>query len=178
MTNLKAKNTITRSRWVVTNLIMALAVTASVSSQAAAQSRLQAGVLACSGEGGWGAIITSKKTFRCTFKGAGGKVRGEYAGEIRKFGLDLGKTGKTALTWLVFGPEGKVGGNYVAGSLAGSYAGVGAEASAGLGVGANALVGGGANSFALQPVSIQVQTGVSVAAGVQTLTLKYVGPLN
>ena len=178
MNNLKAKSAMKRSGWAVTSMAFALAVTALAPSHVDAQTRLQAGVLACSGEGGWGAIITSKKTFRCTFKGAGGKVRAEYAGEIRKFGLDLGKTGKTALTWLVFGPEGKVGGNYVAGSLAGSYAGVGAEASAGLGVGANALVGGGANSFALQPVSIQVQTGVSVAAGVQTLTLKYVGPLN
>jgi hypothetical protein len=48
----------------------------------------------------------------------------------------------------------------------------------GLGVGANALVGGGPGSFTLQPVSVQVQTGLSVAAAVQTLTLDYAGPLN
>jgi hypothetical protein len=32
--------------------------------------------------------------------------------------------------------------------------------------------------MALQPLSVQAQTGVSVAAGVQTLVLKYVGPAN
>ena len=178
MTNLKTNRVNVRSGWAATSLILALAVTALAPSQVAAQTRLQTGVLACSGEGGWGAIITSKKTFRCAFTSSNGEVRGEYSGVIRKFGVDIGKTGQTALMWLVFGPEGKVGENYVPGSLAGSYAGVGAEASVGMGVGANALVGGGANTFALQPVSVQVQTGLSVAAGVQTLNLQYVGPLN
>jgi hypothetical protein len=139
---------------------------------------LQAGTLACSGEGGWGAIITSKKAFRCAFTSSDGAVRGEYTGQIRKVGIDIGKTGQTALIWLVFGPESKIGDNYAPGSLEGSYAGVGADAAVGIGLGANALVGGGPNSFALQPVSVQVQTGLSIAAGVQTLNLQYVGPLN
>ena len=117
MTNLKAENIIVRSGWVVTKLILALAVTALVSSPAAAQTRLQAGTLACSGEGGWGAIITSKKDFRCAFTSSDGAVRGEYTGQIRKFGIDIGKTGQTALMWLVFGPEGKTGDNYAPGSL-------------------------------------------------------------
>lgn len=178
MNNLKAERTMKRSGWAATSLILAFAVTAMAPSQVDAQTRLQAGVLACAGEGGWGAIITSKKTFRCAFTASNGEVRGEYSGEIRKFGLDIGKTGQTALMWLVFGPEGKVGENYVPGSLAGSYAGVGADASVGMGIGVNALVGGGPNSFALQPISVQVQTGLSIAAGVQTLNLQYVGPLN
>ena len=142
-----------------------------------AQTYLRAGTLACAGEGGWGAIITSKKTFRCTFSSDKGEVRGEYSGEIRKYGLDLGKTGDTVLMWWVFGPTDKVGDNYVAGSLQGKYAGVGAEASVGMGLGANALVGAGDGSFALQPISVQVQTGLSVAAGVQALSLTYVGPM-
>ena len=178
MNTLKAKRTIFRSCWSATSLIFAFAVAAFAPSHVDAQTRLQAGVLACSGEGGWGAIITSKKTFRCAFTASTGEVRGEYAGEIRKFGVDIGKTGQTALMWLVFGPEGKVGESYVPGSLAGSYAGVGADTAVGMGLGANALVGGGANSFALQPVSVQVQTGLSIAAGVQILTLQYVGLLN
>ena len=99
MTNLKANRFKTRSGWAATSLILALAVTALAPSQVAAQTRLQTGVLACSGEGGWGAIITSKKTFRCAFTSSNGEVRGEYSGVIRKFGVDIGKTGQTALMW-------------------------------------------------------------------------------
>ena len=39
-------------------------------------------------------------------------------------------------------------------------------------LGANALVGGSNNTFALQPVSVQGQTGLSVAAGVAGLELR------
>lgn len=140
------------------------------------KTRIQTGVLQCQGDGGWGFIIGSKKEFNCRFVTASGKPVGRYTAIVRKFGLDIGKTGKTALRWAVLGPATKIGANYVPGSLAGGYVGVGAEATAGAGVGANALVGGGSDSFALQPVSVQAQTGVSIAAGVQSLTLKYIGP--
>ncbi len=178
MFRLQTRRARRQSGRVATGLILALAVAAFMPSHVDAQTRLQAGTLACSGEGGWGAIITSKKTFRCAFTASNGEVRGEYSGQIRKFGIDIGKTGQTALMWLVFGPEGKVDDNYAPGSLEGSYVGVGADASVGMGLGANALAGGGPNSFALQPVSVQVQTGLSLAGGVQTLDLQYVGPLN
>lgn len=143
---------------------------------ASAKTRVQAGVLQCQGEGGWGAIITSKKRFNCEFTGAGGRKLGRYSAVVRKFGIDIGKTGKTALQWVVLGPARMVGRDYVIGSLDGEYAGVGADAAVGVGLGANVLVGGGPDSFALQPVSIQVQTGLSIAAGVQTLVLRYEGP--
>lgn len=157
---------------------LAVAAATLTPSEGRAQSGLQAGTLVCKGDGGWGAIITSKKNFNCTFASADGKTRGTYTGVIQKFGLDLGVTGDTTLTWLVFGPAAMVGDNYVAGSLAGDYAGVGVEASLGIGLGANALVGGSSESFALQPISVQVQTGVSIAAGVQTFRLDYVGPVS
>lgn len=137
---------------------------------------LQAGSLVCKGDGGWGAIITSKKSFKCIFAAPNGQTVGTYDGVITKIGLDLGKTGQSVLTWLVLGPAAKVGENFEPGWLAGNYAGVGAEATVGIGGGVNALVGGGAQSFSLQPVSVQVQTGISVAAGVQQLTLTYTGP--
>ena len=41
-----------------------------------------------------------------------------------------------------------------------------------VGLGANVLVGGSNKSFALQPVSIQTQTGLNVAAGVTELELR------
>ncbi len=165
------------SNWAVLALFAVFVSVALTPSQTAAQSRLQAGVLSCSGEGGWGVIIGSTKRFRCTFASSDGSVRGRYNAVVSKFGLDIGVTGHTALSWLVFGPADTVGENYIEGSLEGAYSGVGVDAAVGLGVGANALVGGGPGSFALQPVSIQVQTGLSIAAGVQTLTLRYVGPV-
>jgi hypothetical protein len=58
------------------------------------------------------------------------------------------------------------------GELAGSYGGVGANASVGVGFGGNFLVGGPANSFALQPISVQGQTGLNVAAGIAGLELE------
>jgi hypothetical protein len=58
------------------------------------------------------------------------------------------------------------------GSLAGGYAGAGAEATIGVGVGANALVGGFRKSINLQPISVQGQTGLNIAGGIGALKLK------
>jgi len=43
---------------------------------------------------------------------------------------------------------------------------------AGAGAGANALVGGFDRSFTLQPLSVEVQSGVALAAGVASLSLR------
>ena len=61
------------------------------------------------------------------------------------------------------------------GELAGNYGGIGANASVGVGGGGNFLVGGPANAYALQPISVQGQTGLNVAAGVASLELEPVG---
>jgi hypothetical protein len=58
------------------------------------------------------------------------------------------------------------------GALVGNYGGVSGEATVGIGVGANALVGGSSRSFVLQPLSIQAQEGLNVAAGVAALRLR------
>ena len=58
------------------------------------------------------------------------------------------------------------------GDLAGTYGGASASATVGVGVGANVLVGGSNNTIALQPVSLQGQTGLGVAAGVAGLELR------
>jgi hypothetical protein len=58
------------------------------------------------------------------------------------------------------------------GDLAGNYGGVGANASVGVGFGGNFLVGGPANLYALQPVSVQGQTGLNVAAGIADIELQ------
>ncbi len=55
--------------------------------------------------------------------------------------------------------------------LGGGYGGVSAGAAVGVGGAANGLVGG-YNSFALQPVSVEGQTGLNVVATVTGLELR------
>jgi hypothetical protein len=58
-----------------------------------------------------------------------------------------------------------------AGMLNGTYAGASAEMSIAAGLGANVLVGGSNSTVALQPLSVQGQTGLDIAAGVGKLEL-------
>jgi hypothetical protein len=55
--------------------------------------------------------------------------------------------------------------------LTGTYVGASAEASIAAGLGANVLVGGSNRSVALQPLSVQGQIGLNIAAGVGSLEL-------
>jgi hypothetical protein len=73
------------------------------------------------------------------------------------------------MVWLVYAPT-----NRPAGALAGSYGGATAEASVVAGVGANVLVGGSNRTVELQPVSLQGQAGLNVAAGVAGIELRWV----
>ncbi len=123
------------------------------------------GVLTCRVEGGAGWIIGSSKDVECTFKGTHGR-REHYVGSIGKLGVDIGVTGDTRVGWIVFAP-----GKMKSGSLRGSYTGASAEATVGLGIGANVLIGGFRKSINLQPISLQAQTGLNVAAGIASLHL-------
>jgi hypothetical protein len=131
-----------------------------------AQNRVETGMLTCNVAGGAGFVFGSSKALTCTFDGPG--YREVYSGTIDKFGVDLGFTNESTIAWGVFTPTSQPG----AGALAGRYTGVSGEATAGVGVGANVLVGGSGNSVALQPVSVQAQTGLNVAAGITSITLE------
>ena len=134
----------------------------------AANSGVKIGVLNCDVSAGVGLILASSKTVKCTFdRAVGGKEH--YKGTIEKLGLDIGVTGKGVMSWVVFAP-----GKLKSGALAGKYAGASAEATVAIGLGANVLVGGGNKSIALQPLSVQAQTGLNVAAGIAALRLTYV----
>jgi hypothetical protein len=133
---------------------------------AEAKSGVNIGSLSCTVEGGVGLIIGSSKDANCVFQKTNGR-RERYRGNISKLGIDIGVTDKSYIRWLVFAP-GQVG----RGALAGSYGGASAEASAGLGLGANVLIGGFKRSIALQPVSVQGQTGLNLAVGISRLKLK------
>ena len=130
-----------------------------------AQPRVEVGILSCAAGSTTGTIFASRKSLYCRFQRPG---RDElYRGRIDRFGLDLGSTGQTAIAWAVLAPTA----NPPPRSLAGTYGGIGAEATAGYGVGANALIGGSRRGIILQPLSVQAQTGLNIAAGVESLVL-------
>src|SRR5262249_8921111 len=109
----------------------------------------------------------SKKDVTCMFTPSDRGPREVYVGVISKFGLDIGATAGGEMVWAVYAPT-----NRRFGALAGHYGGATAEATVGAGLGANVLVGGSNRTVALQPVSIQGQAGLNVAAGVADLNLR------
>ncbi|MGE0232405.1 MAG: DUF992 domain-containing protein [Flavobacteriaceae bacterium] len=130
---------------------------------------VELGRLTCEVEGGAGFVFGSTKNLLCTFKHAGNAFPSEvYTGQIQKFGIDIGVTGKSVIVWGVVAAEPDI---YAPGSLAGTYGGAGASAAFAVGLGANVLVGGSRDSFALQPLSVSGETGVNVAAGITRITL-------
>ena len=134
-----------------------------------AQSSVKVGTLTCDVSAGIGMIISQKQTMTCSFIPADGGPPDKYIGRIDQFGLALGAVQQGTMVWGVLAPTSGV----PHGALAGTYGGVGAQATAGAGVGANVLVGGTGRSFSLQPLSIQGQTGINFAAGVTTVTLTH-----
>jgi hypothetical protein len=129
--------------------------------------RVQVGVLECRGGASIGFIVGSVTNLGCVLR-VDGMPEDRYVATIRKVGVDLGITQETALAWGVYAPVARLG----PGDLSGNYAGAQGSASVGVGVGGNALVGGSNNSIALQPLSVQGQVGLSVAAGLESLELR------
>lgn len=151
-------------------LFGALALTALPLSAGAQESGVEIGWLDCVADANVGFIIGSTKEVRCTYTPADKSLAPEtYGGTITKFGVDVGVTGATVMQWAVVATNKDI---YAPGALAGTYAGVGAEATAVAGAGANVLVGGSDKSFSLQPVSVQQQAGLNFAVGVQSFELK------
>ncbi len=133
-----------------------------------AQANVQVGSLTCNVAGGWGFVFGSSKAVRCTFARAGGRPE-HYAGSINKFGVDIGYTQGGVLVWGVFAPSGSL----APGALSGNYVGASGSATVGVGAGANVLVGGSNRTISLQPVSFEGNTGLNVAAGIGSISLRY-----
>jgi hypothetical protein len=129
--------------------------------------RAQIGVLECRGGASVGFVVGSVTNLGCVLR-VEGMPDDRYVATIRKVGVDLGITEESALAWGVYAPVSRLG----AGDLSGNYAGGQGSASVGVGVGGNVLVGGSDNSIALQPLSVQGQTGLNVAAGLESLELR------
>ncbi len=129
--------------------------------------RVQVGILECRGAASIGFVVGSVTNLGCVLR-AEGMPEDRYVATIRKVGLDLGITPETALAWGVYAPVARLG----PGDLSGDYVGAQGSASVGVGLGGNVLVGGSANSIALQPLSVQGQVGLNVAAGLESLELR------
>jgi hypothetical protein len=143
-----------------------LALLAPVASADAAPP-VRAGILQCQGGQNVGFVVGSVTSLECVFRSEGRRPE-PYIARVQRIGLDLGITEQTQLSWSVSAPNSRLG----RGELAGSYGGVGANASIGVGGGGNFLVGGPANAYALQPISLQGQTGLNVTAGIAGLELQ------
>jgi hypothetical protein len=145
--------------------LAAAASLAIATSASADPSGVKAGVLSCDVSGGWGFVFGSSKDMNCTFSPSAGEPE-RYIGTINKYGVDIGFTKGGVMVWAVFAP-----GSLTPGALAGNYGGVTAGAAVGVGANAHALIGGSNNSVSLQPLSIEGQTGLNLAAGVAGVTL-------
>ena len=130
---------------------------------------VKVGVLTCHESSGWGFIIGSSKDLRCSFSPSHGEYE-HYIGTVSKFGVDIGYTRGGIIVWDVVAPNSGM----KRGALQGGYAGAQASAAVGAGAGANVLIGGLDRSIALQPVSVEGETGLNVAAGIGAIDLKYV----
>ena len=134
---------------------------------AKADGGVKLGMLVCDVSGSVGLILGGTEAASCSFQGPNGTEY--YKGRITQVGLDIGVTAGAIMSWAVFAP-GQLG----KGALAGTYAGATADAAFAVGLGANVLVGGSQNSVALQPVSVEGEAGVNVAAGLASFKLEYV----
>ena len=143
-------------------------LTAGLSTAAQAQGGVRVGTLTCNVASGWGFVFGSSKGLHCTFAPAPGHAE-FYAGTINKFGVDIGYTQGGVLVWAVFAPTA----NLAPGALSGNYVGATGSATVGVGAGANVLIGGSNSTISLQPVSIEGNIGLNVAAGIGSISLRY-----
>src|ERR1035437_5635547 len=162
-------NSKARGMVIALGLAVALAAGApSARAQGAAPAAIRSGYLTCHVSAGWGFIFGSSRSLNCAYALQPGYTE-YYTGSITKFGADIGYLSSGVIMWAVLAPTTNLG----QGVLAGHYGGATASAAIGVGAGANVLIGGFNSSISLQPVSIEGQNGLNVAAGVAELTLKF-----
>ena len=140
-------------------------ITAAPSAQAAGGG-VNIGSLTCHVASGVSFIFGSSRDMNCVFSRPDGRKE-RYAGEIKRYGVDIGYVKSAEIVWGVFAPSG----NIAPGSLVGTYVGGTANVTAGVGLGANALIGGSSKTISLQPLSLEGNTGLNLAAGIGEIEL-------
>jgi hypothetical protein len=158
-------NACLRLRPKLASLLAGAALIGAVAFEAEAGTR--AGLLQCNVGSSVGFIVTSNRSLSCVLKPRVGPPQ-YYTGSIRNIGLDVGFTGAGRIAWAVL----TAGSALPQNALAGEFVGAQGSATFGGGVSANVLVGGNNRSISLQPLSVGVQSGVNLAAGVGALSLQ------
>jgi hypothetical protein len=136
---------------------------------AAPKGRIQAGILTCEVDPGFGFLVGSDKSLTCAYKASKSGKTEHYTGSLKKLGIDVGFTAGAKIAWLVFTAEKAPVKKH---ALAGTYVGASSEATLGVGLGGNWLIGGSNKSIALQPWSIQGQVGLNYSLTWTALTLQ------
>ena len=155
---------------IIQSALLTLPLIFGINTQSHAEDRIELGELECFVDEGTGFIIGSQKDISCVFTSfASEDIVDNYFGVINKFGLDIGTTEESYIKWIVVAPTDSL---FTKGFLQGDYIGAQASATFAVGLGANVLVGGSSKTFALQPVSLQTQTGLNIAAGVAEIELR------
>jgi hypothetical protein len=131
--------------------------------------RAKVGALQCNLAPAVELIVASRQRLSCTYTPDGSGPIETYFGHLTTVGMALGVNGGGKMTWAVFAPISR----HYRGALAGTYVGLSADAAVGVGLGANALVGGSRRSVALQPLSVEANTGADLTAGVSRLRLHW-----
>ncbi len=160
----------TKSRMIVAMAAILLSTLVAIPARAADNVTVKTGYLTCHEAGGWGFIIGSSHEIHCTFTSNNHRTE-YYTGSISKFGADIGYLQSAVILWAVAAPTTDL----KPGALAGDYGGAQASLALGVGAGANVLLGGFHKSIALQPVSVEGQNGLNVAAGIEGMSLHYEG---
>jgi hypothetical protein len=141
--------------------------TAALSVTGPALAKTQLGILKCDTSIGIGEILVRKQTMTCVFTHSDGKKE-NYTGAVHQYGVEIGMVKEGHLAWAVVAASPVSG----TGLLAGKYGGVTASAAAGIGLGADVLVGGTGESLSLQPIAVEGEPGIGIAAGVEQIELK------
>lgn len=131
-----------------------------------AWSNTQLGMLKCDTSIGIGEILVRKQTMTCVFTHKDGTTE-NYTGKVHQFGIEIGEVKEGHLAWAVWAASPDAG----TGLLAGKYGGVDASVAAGIGLGADVLVGGTGEAFSLQPLAVEGEPGIGIAAGVEQIEL-------
>ena len=159
--NLRAKNI------VLATALALLLVIARAPSASADGITTKTGLLTCNVARGFGWIVGSSRTVQCEYHSSSGTTE-RYSGTISRIGIDIGYLAPIAMAWAVVAPSTVPS----FGALQGNYFGGTAEASVGVGGGVHVLFGGFQKSIALQPVSIEGDTGLYVGVGIAAMNLQ------
>ncbi|MEH2501905.1 MULTISPECIES: DUF992 domain-containing protein [unclassified Bradyrhizobium] len=148
---------------------VALALALAMAPPATAQDtgRTRVGTLTCNIAPGVGLVVGGQRQLSCVYASSRGRGREAYEGTVSTLGLDIGATTGGQLAWAIFAPT-----TLRRAALAGTYTGATAGGTVGAGASANVLVGGSDRTVMMQPLSVQGQTGVNIAAGVSTMELR------